>query len=168
MKIIIGAVELVSIGKRAVGVPAKIDTGADTSSVWASHIRIGRDGVLRFRLFGEGSPYYSGKIYKRTDFKVAVVRNANGHEQIRYRTHFVITLAGKKIKVLFNLSDRSRNNFPVIIGRRTIKNKFAVDVSRQVVTYPKIRQTKSLNRELAKSPYEFHKKYAKNMSGRIK
>lgn len=165
---IIGSSERISIGKRAVDVPAKIDTGADTSSIWASHIRVGKDGILRFRLFDEGSKYYSGKVYKRKDYKVAIVRNANGHEQIRYRTHFAITIANKKIKVLFNLSDRSRNNYPVLIGRRTVSNKFAVDVSRKAITYPKIAKTKKLNKELRDDPYQFHKKYAKNMSRRIK
>ena len=64
-KEIIGIVELVSIGKRAIDIPAKIDTGADSSSIWASNIRVDKNGVLRFSLFGEGSPYYNGKIYKR-------------------------------------------------------------------------------------------------------
>lgn len=166
--LVIGSSELVSVGRRAIGVPAKIDTGADTSSIWASNIRVDRDGVLKFSLFGEGSEYYNGKIYKRTNYKVAVVRNANGHEQIRYRTHFAITMAGRKIRVLLNLSDRSRNNYPVLIGRRTIANKFLVDVSKKAISYPKIARTKRLNRELQRSPYEFHKKYAKNMTGRMK
>ena len=87
-KQIIGIIEPVSIGKRAVNVLAKIDTGADRSSIWASNIRVGQDGVLRFSLFGEGSPCYNGKIFKRTDFSVARVRSSNGTSQIRYKTHF--------------------------------------------------------------------------------
>lgn len=63
--------EFVDFGKRAQKVPAKIDTGADSSAVWASNIRIGKDGVLVL-LFGKGSPYYNGKIFKRTDYTVAM------------------------------------------------------------------------------------------------
>ena len=52
-KAIIGSTEHVDFGKRAQKVPAKIDTGADSSAVWASNIRIDKDGVLKFSLFGE-------------------------------------------------------------------------------------------------------------------
>ena len=56
-KAIIGSTEFVNFGERAQKVSAKIDTGADSSAVWASNIRIDKDGVLKFSLFGEGSPY---------------------------------------------------------------------------------------------------------------
>ena len=146
-------------------VPAKIDTGADSSSIWASHIRVTKEGILRFRLFDEGSPFYTGKAFTRKDFKVAVIRNASGHEQIRYRTHLGITLGGRKIKVLFSLSDRSNNNFPVLIGRRTIANKFLVDVSKKHTPMPpKNPKTKIVQRRLAENPYKFHQKYVKKLS----
>ena len=165
---VIGSTVHVSIGKRAVDIPAKIDTGADTSSIWASNIRVNKDNILCFSLFGDGSKYYNGKIFKRSDFKVAVVRNANGHEQIRYRTHFTVTVKGKKIKMLMNLSDRSRNNYSILIGRRSLINKFLVDVSKKEVHNKKIADTKQLNQELAKNPYKFHQKYADNMNRRTK
>jgi D-alanine-D-alanine ligase-like ATP-grasp enzyme len=163
----LGRTEKVKILGR-INIPAKIDTGADSSSIWASDVKVTRDGVLKFKLFGKGSKYYNGKVVKRTDYKVAVVRNANGYEQIRYRTHFSIQLAGRKIRALFNLSDRERNNFPILIGRRTILNKFYVDVAKQAKTYPKIADTKKLNKELHKNPYEFHQRYGKMLGRRKK
>ncbi len=157
----IGIVEIISIGRRVVDVPAKIDTGADSSAIWASNIRVGKDGILRFSLFGEGSPYYNGKIFKRTDFSVAKVKSSNGQSEIRYRTHFTITIAGKRIKGLFNLSDRSGNKYKILIGRRTISRKFLVDVSRGVEKMSRGMETKRLKRKLQKNPYQFHKKYVK-------
>ena len=157
----IGSTMLVSIGGRD-NIPAKIDTGADSSSIWVSHLRVDKDGVLKFRLFGEDSPFYSGKVVKRREFKVAVVRSATGEEQVRYRTYFTLKIAGKKIKVLFNLSDRSNNNFPVLIGRRSISGKFLVDVSKtEVERPPKNPRSKPLMKELQEDPYEFYKKYSK-------
>lgn len=157
----IGSTMLVSIGGRD-NIPAKIDTGADSSSIWVSHLRVDKDGVLKFRLFGEDSPFYSGKVVKRREFKVAVVRSATGEEQVRYRTYFTLKIAGKKIKVLFNLSDRSNNNFPVLIGRRSISGKFLVDVSKTEVERPsKNPRSKPLMKELQEDPYEFYKKYSK-------
>lgn len=161
-KQIIGATEFVDFGKRAVKVPAKIDTGADSSAVWATKIRIDKDGVLKFALFGEGSPYYNGKVFKRTDYSVAKVRSTTGHEQIRYRTHFKVKIGGRKVKVMMNLSDRSKNEFPVLIGRRSISGKFLVDVSRRNIRSKKPIQTKLLNQELQQNHYEFYKKYHKN------
>jgi hypothetical protein len=158
---VIGKNATVDFGRWAVGVPAKVDTGADSSSVWASKIRIGEDGVLRFALFGKGSPYYTGKIFKRTDYKVAIVRSASGHEQIRYRTQFTVRINGRKIRALFNLSDRANNNFPVLIGRRTISGKFLVDVAKGDFDhqYKYGKENRSLNAELKKNPSNFYKKY---------
>ena len=47
-KSVIGSTEFVDFGERAQKVPAKIDTGADSSAVWASNISIDKDGVLKF------------------------------------------------------------------------------------------------------------------------
>lgn len=158
-KTIIGATEFVDFGNRAVRVPAKIDTGADSSAVWATKIRVDEDGVLRFALFGEGSKFYNGKIFKRTEYSVVKVRSTTGHEQIRYRTYFKVRVGGRNIKMLMNLSDRSKNIFPVLIGRRSISGKFLVDVSRRNVRIKKKLISDQLNEELSKNPYEFYKKY---------
>ena len=88
-----------------------------------------------------------------------LVRSAMGQEQIRYRTHFWVKLGGRKIKMLMNLSDRSKNEFPVLIGRRSISGKFLVDVSRKNVRRKKLSVTASLNEEIKLNPYEFYKKY---------
>lgn len=160
-RIVIGRNTRIDFGKRAAGVPAKIDTGADGSAVWASNIRVDKDGVLKFSLFGEGSPYYNGKTFRRTDYSVAMVKSASGHEIIKYRTHFTVRLGGRKMKVLFGLSDRSNHTYPVLIGRRTLQGKFVVDVGMNEIESPKRPQTANLNKELAKNPHKFYKKYHK-------
>lgn len=158
-KPVIGIVERISIGRRVVDVPAKIDTGADSSAIWASNIRVDQDGILRFRLFGKGSPYYNGKAFKRTNFTVAQVKNSTGQVEIRYRTYFTISLGGRKIKTLFNLSDRSQNTYKVLIGRRTISRKFVVDVSKGAKQLPKATRTKELAQQLQSDPRKFHERY---------
>ena len=164
---IIGSTEYVDIGDYK-KIPAKIDTGADSSSVWASHITVTKDGVLHFCLFDEGSPFYTGEEFKRVNYKVMVVRNASGHEQVRYRTHLSTIIDGHRIRVLFNLSDRSHNNFPVLIGRRTITGKFLVDVSKNHTPMPaKNPKSKILRRHFEEDPYEFHRKYIKKLDGNV-
>ena len=143
-------------------IPAKIDTGADSSSIWASHIEVSQDGVLHFQLFDKKSPFYTGKTIKRKDFKAAVIRSSSGHEQIRYRVQLSLKLSGRRIKALFNLSNRSLNTFPVLIGRRTIAGKFLVNVTEKNVTIrPKKPKTRAIEKRLKKDPYLFHQKYVK-------
>lgn len=162
IKPIVGITEYVEIsGRKGRKIPAKIDTGADSSAIWATKIRVDKDGVLKFALFGEGSPYYSGKIFKRTDYSVAKVRSTTGHEQIRYRTHFKVSVGGKKIKMLMNLSDRSKNNFPILIGRRSLSGKFLIDPSKKSIYVKRPLNTLELNEEFKQDPLKFHKKYFK-------
>lgn len=155
----IGSTEYVDI-EGYQNIPAKIDTGADSSAIWASHIEVDPEGVLHFQLFDKESPFYSGETIKRKDFKVAVVRSSTGDEQIRYRVHLSLCLSGHKIRALFNLSNRSRNVFPVLIGRRTISGKFLVDVSEKHIKSPaKNPKSRVIQRHLEENPYEFHRKY---------
>ena len=165
---VIGPSAYVSIGKRALNVPAKIDTGAENSAIWASHVRIDKDGILKFRLFGETSPFYNGKVYKRKDYKIIVTRSAMGQEQIRYRVHFPVEIAGCKIRVLFSLADRSNNNFPVLVGRRTISGRFYVDVSKNHTRFsPKNPKSRFVQRRFEEDPYEFHRKYIEKLGGNV-
>lgn len=155
---IIGSTELVSV-EGVKNVPAKIDTGADSSSIWVSHLDVTKDGLLTFQLFDESSPLYTGKTIARRDFKALVVRSSNGHEQIRYRTELTLEFDGQKYPTMFTLANRSRNNFPVLIGRKTLTGHFLVDVSIRNVEKPKNPKSRGLNDELVKDPYAFHQKY---------
>ena len=164
---IIGSTEFIDVAGIK-HVPAKIDTGADSSSIWASHISVSEDGILHFQLFDEKSPFYTGEELHCKDYKVTVVRNASGHEQVRYRTHLNTAISGHKIKVLFNLSDRSKNNFPILIGRRTISGKFLVDVSKNHTPMPaRNPKSKLVQQRFSENPYDFHRKYIDNLGGNV-
>jgi len=161
-KTIIGRNTRVDFIGLATGIPAKIDTGADSSAVWASQISIDETGVLSFVLFGETSEFYTGKTIKTRDFDVAKVRSSSGQTQIRYRTRLVVKIKSRIIKTWFNLSDRSKNRFPVLIGRQTLNNKFLVDVSRYTFPGKQNRSQPYLGElmvKLRQNPAEFHKKY---------
>jgi len=155
---IIGSTEYVSIGKLD-KIPAKIDTGADSSSIWASEIEVKKDGTLTFKLFAPKSPYYTGETLKSKEYTVSVIRSSNGMEQIRYRTTLPIKIDGHTVKAALTLADRSHNHFPILIGRKTISGIFLVDVSKAEVERPGVIRSRSLNKELDEDPYKFHKKY---------
>jgi len=130
-KPIIGRAETVSFPKLELfDVPAKIDTGADLSSIWATDIAESSEG-LSFVLFGKDSPFYSGKSmnFPRGHYTITRVSSSFGHKEYRYRVKLPIKIAGKRIRATFTLSDRKDKLYPILIGRRMISNKFYVDVS---------------------------------------
>ena len=160
---VIGRNVLVDIIGHAEDVPAKVDTGADSSAIWATNIRVSKQGTLSFTLFGEGSKYYTGEVIKRKAYRVAIVRSSNGQEQIRYRTEIPMRISGKRVRAAMFLSDRSLNHFPMLLGRKTINKKFLVDVSvKEYEKPPFVRRGSSLYKEMLKDPYAFHKKYHKD------
>jgi len=132
--------ELTTIGSKAtisfpqlgiVSVPAKIDTGADSSSVWASDIALNDAGQLKFTLFGPNSPYYTGKVITVDDYTLLSVKNSFGQAEYRYKVKLQVKIADRIINTRFTLADRSKNSQPILIGRHTLRGKFLVDVSKK-------------------------------------
>lgn len=157
---IVGSTEFVEIAGIK-NIPAKIDTGADSSAIWASDINMDKDGTLVFSLFDEKSPFYTGDRLKTTDYKVKNIRSSNGNEQIRYRVMLPIKLNNKTFTTAFTLANRSKNHFPVLIGRRILEGNFLVDVRKMSVPRKVPHSSTRLNRELQEDPYKFHQKYVK-------
>lgn len=143
------------------GIPAKVDTGATVSSIWASKIHLTKDDKLQFCLFAKGHDLYTGEVITIDEFKARSVRNSTGQETVRYMVTLPTVIRGKRIRVSYTLADRSRNDFPVLIGRRTLNGKFLVDVSKLGVPYPPRPVNDHLNQELQTDPQKFHQKYMK-------
>lgn len=129
----IGTIELVSLPDDLLeGIPAKIDTGADGSAIWASGMRL-KDGKLTFNFFAPGSAYYSKQAVTTTAFKTANVKNSFGHKELRYKVRLRVKVGDHTVREWFSLADRSRNTYPILLGKNFLKNRFVVDVSRQFV-----------------------------------
>lgn len=155
---IIGSTALIKVAG-VENVPAKIDTGADSSSIWASNIIVTPDQQLEFSLFGPESSLYTGERLRTPDYNVQKVRNSTGDVTVRYRVQLPMEAVGKKIKANFTLYDRSKNNFPVLIGRKTLKDRFLVDVARVDAKRPPKMDNSDIEAELCSDPQAFHQKY---------
>ncbi|MDL2362964.1 MAG: RimK/LysX family protein [Patescibacteria group bacterium] len=128
---IIGRAERIDfLDDSARGIPAKIDTGADLSSVWATNIIENMDG-LSFTLFAPKNEYYTGTVISlpHGKFKRTRIANSFGEKEMRYVVVLRVLVKGRRIKSTFSLANRSSKIYPVLLGRRLLNRKFLVDVS---------------------------------------
>ena len=106
---------------------ARVDTGAKTSSIWASSSTETPDGLLvRFASPGH-EIYQHEQLFEHYD-KVSVA-SSMGAIQIRYKIKIPVVIKGRRINATFTLADRSTQVYPILLGRSTLLNKFIVDVS---------------------------------------
>jgi len=122
-KLRIGGVEeiLLPWGER---LPARIDTGAALSSLDARGIRV-QGEMVRFRLPRK----YGGRRLTLPIAYTEVFKTSGGREE-RPVVVIEICLGPRRIRGLFNLKDRRRLRFPLLIGRDILRGNFEVDVSR--------------------------------------
>jgi hypothetical protein len=147
-KEILGRVELVSLPKAGINdVSARIDTGAKTSAIWATGVKIREDGRISFHIFGKKSPHYTGKPVVLPSYEETVVSSSIGHIQKRYKVKMTVRINGHKIKASFTLADRSKQVYPVLVGRNILRGKFIVDVTRGE---PLIEEEKKRTKQLRK------------------
>lgn len=106
---------------------ARIDTGATTSSLWASDIQETDQG-LEFSLFDSSSTHYTGDRVVVKDYSMRAVSSSMGHVQTRYQIRIPLKIKGRRKTVRFTLADRSTQIYPALIGRNVLRNSFVVDV----------------------------------------
>lgn len=129
---IIGRVEHIAIPKLGVAdIKAKIDTGADISSLWASQVNETEQG-LECTFFAPGSSHYTGEVvvFPKGKYTITRIANSFGHKEDRFMVKMEIVLANRNINATFTLADRSAKLYPVLLGRRLLNKKFLVDVSK--------------------------------------
>lgn len=112
--------------KNLKSIPARIDTGARMSSLWASDVSI-QDGIAVFKVFGVGSEWYTGKVIRRKVIEEREVKSSTGHVQVRPVIAMSIRICDKRINAKFTLSDRATQTYPILIGRNTLRNNFLVN-----------------------------------------
>ncbi|HSM52686.1 MAG TPA: RimK/LysX family protein [Erythrobacter sp.] len=130
---LVGWREMVGLPDLAsVRIPAKIDTGARTSSLHATDIeRFDRDGQrwVRFLLdLGQGRNEAVTCEVPRADRRI--ITSSNGEAQDRFIIRTRLVLGEYAFRAEFSLADRSDMKFPILIGRTALKGRFLVDPGR--------------------------------------
>lgn len=130
---VIGRAERVDIPELGLkNLPAKIDTGAYSSSIDCSMSRVvPRDGkeALEYVVMRPGREGYSGEVVVTDDFETTEVRSSNGVEK-RYVVFLGLSLNGETHRCRLTLANRAALRYPLLIGRTFLKEAgYLVDVS---------------------------------------
>lgn len=142
----IGRRELVSFPQLDIeNIEAKIDTGAYTSAIHCSdiHEETLPDGsrIIALDLLDPSHPQYNHKKLEFREYDLREIKSSFGEVQERYVIRTRIKFFNEEIEAEFSLSDRSDMKYPVLIGRKLLKNRFIVDVARKNLAHKfKIKQ----------------------------
>lgn len=115
-------------------IQAKIDTGAYTSSLHCSSAEV-VNHKLEFVLLDEEHPEFTGMKFTFEEYTQREIRNSSGEAELRYIIKTTVRIHGKTYITQFSLSDRDNMKFPILLGRRVLKNRFLIDVSKTDVSF---------------------------------
>ncbi len=133
---VIGWIEPVAVADGRVVVDAKIDTGADVSSLHVEGLRIERRGEEDWAVFAV--PQASGPALplERRVERYAQVKRVAGGVQRRPVVHLALCLGTFHAQAQVNLVDRRTMRYRMLIGRRFLRDRFLVDSARERLTVP--------------------------------
>ena len=116
---------------------ARIDTGAESSSVHAEDIRlIERDGkqYILFKLFNPKNNEFV-ELERRLQRKV-LIKQKDGEPERRYVVKLWLTMGDIKERVDVTLTNRSDFTYQLLVGRNLLTDIAIVDVSRRHTITP--------------------------------
>jgi len=120
-KITVGEAEDVVLMPWGVRLPARIDTGAATSSLDARELKI-KNNMADFKL----PKKYGGLQLRLPVIEWQKIRSADFKEK-RPVVEITFCIGPKLIHTQVTLNDRSIVRYPLIIGRNVLKDNFVVD-----------------------------------------
>lgn len=118
---------------------AKIDTGAYTCSLHCKTAEI-VDGKLEFILLDQEHPEFTGMRFVFENFEKRDIKNSFGEVEKRFVIVTSITIFDEVITTEFSLSNRGSLKFPILIGRKILRNRYLIDVKRKNVSFKEKRK----------------------------
>lgn len=110
-------------------VPVKVDSGAYTSTIHCSKIKLLEENKLEVVFLDKKSAAFTGEKVVFDEFETRKIRSSSGESQKRFTVKGTITLQGKTYKTRFTLSKRDKMKYPVLLGRRLLNKRFLIDPS---------------------------------------
>ena len=136
-KQIIGMTDLVDFPELDLtDVPAKVDTGAFTSSLHCKKVRLVKIGsAIRLSFWVMGKAGQPARRFLTDEFSQRMIRNSFGVSEERYIIKTQVILFGRSIRTEFSLANRERLRNPVLLGRQLLRDRFIVDVAQKNLSH---------------------------------
>ena len=129
---IVGAVEWARIEPGDIRLPARIDTGAASTTLHAENIELVEKDGKRWVHFTVLDPATKKTVALQQPLRRKIVIKQGGNkEKYRYVVRLHITLADSRAPVDVTLNERENMEYPLQIGRNLLVDTVIVDVSRQ-------------------------------------
>ncbi|MFW6387237.1 MAG: ATP-dependent zinc protease [Thermodesulfobacteriota bacterium] len=137
-KQVVGSEEHIFLSPPGKVFPARIDTGATTSSLDARNIeRFERNGEpwVRFTIL-DPETEEELDLERKVVRNVRIIQAVEENKEKRQVVELQITLGNTTRSAEFTLSDRSHMEFPVLVGRNILMDSMSVDVSKKYISNP--------------------------------
>ncbi len=134
-KTCVGWCEWVQLPALAIGaIEAKVDTGAKTCALHADEIETytaaDQQVWVKFVFHSRADRADPGQQCHAPLLEQRRVKNSSGQDEERYVIVTVLTLGGETFECEITLSDRRAMQFPMLLGRNALSDRFIVDPSR--------------------------------------
>lgn len=121
---------------------AKIDTGAYSGTLHCHKAEI-VNGKLEIILLDEEHPEFTGMKFSFENFERKAVKNSFGEVEMRFVIVTSIRIFEDVITTEFSLTNRGSLKFPILIGRKILRNRYVIDVTRRNVSYRQKRKSRA-------------------------
>lgn len=125
-------VDLPGLGLK--NIHAKVDTGAYRCSLHCQSAKV-VDGILEFILLDEEHPEFTGMKFKAERFIERDIKNSFGEVERRYVITTTIKIFNEEITADFSLSNRGTLKFPILLGRKILRNRFLINVKKKNLSF---------------------------------
>ena len=119
-------VDLPELGLR--GVPAKIDSGARTSSLHGTVLEeFERDGERMVRFAVDYGQHHVRQVCEAVHVDWRGITSSNGETQRRMIIKTPLKIGTLTFRAEISLADRRDMKFPMLVGRSSLRRRFVVD-----------------------------------------
>lgn len=137
-KKVIGPTEVVEEAESDFEFPARVDTGATTSSIHVEECKVEGAADQMDKNVGKTihfkikSPDGESEWLERKIAEISTIKTSE-REEVRYKVPITLNCKNVKKKVLVSLNDRSHMQYPLLLGRNFLQGDFVVDVDMATV-----------------------------------
>ncbi len=118
-------------------IKAKMDTGARTSSLHATHISESEESGVKYVAFRLKTNKKKYKFFKCELKEWRIIKNSGGDEEYRPVVRTKVKIGKKIMTIEITLTQRSRMSYDMLIGRTALRKKFLIDSGKSYTTKEK-------------------------------